>query len=67
MSKLYELHRNTYFRLVGDTKVPPGGAESTLGDTYLLKHIDGMYSYCLDAEDNVVHLAAWSEVEEVKK
>ena len=66
MTKLYELHRNTHFKLVGESATPPGGAESTQGATYLLKHIDGMYSYCLDSMGNVVHLAAWSEVEEVK-
>lgn len=25
-------------------------------------HIDGMYSFCLDAMNNVVHLACWAEV-----
>jgi len=61
--KLYELSRNTRFKLLGDTATPPGGAESTLGTIYLLKHIDGMYSYCEDTEGNVVHLAAFSDVE----
>jgi len=26
-------------------------------------HLDGMYSYCKDKNGNVVHLAAWTEVE----
>jgi len=26
-------------------------------------HIDGMYSYCTDDEGNVIHLAAWTDVE----
>lgn len=26
-------------------------------------HIDGAYSYCTDDEGNVVHIAAWAEVE----
>jgi hypothetical protein len=65
-TKLYELPRNTYFRLVGDTAIPPGAPECPLGDVYLLKHIDGMYSYCKDSEGNVVHIAAWSEVEKVE-
>lgn len=30
-------------------------------------HIDGMYSCCTDEEGNVVHLAAWTEVEVVDK
>lgn len=30
---------------------------------YLFHHIDGMYSYCTDSKGEVVHLAAWTEVE----
>jgi len=30
-------------------------------------HIDGMYSYCKDKDGNVVHLAAWTEVEVIKE
>lgn len=67
MTKLYELNRNTKFRLVSDTLIPPDGAEATLGDIYLLLHIDGMYSYCLDAVDTVLHIAAWSDVEKVNE
>ncbi len=65
MTKLYELHRNTYFKLVGESATPQAGAEGTQEATYLLKHIDGMYSYCLDNNGQPVHLAAWSEVEKV--
>jgi len=50
--KLYELKRNTKFTLDGKT--------------YMLDHIDGMYSLCLDKAGNVVHIAAWTEVEELK-
>lgn len=51
--KLYELKRNTKFTLDGRT--------------YMLDHIDGMYSLCLDEAENVVHIAAWTEVEELQK
>jgi len=30
-------------------------------------HVDGMYSYCTDKDGNVVHLAAWTEVEVIKE
>ena len=30
-------------------------------------HIDGMYSYSKDKDGNVVHLAAWTEVEVIKE
>ena len=26
-------------------------------------HIDGMYSYCTDDKGEVIHLAAWTDVE----
>ena len=25
-------------------------------------HIDGMYSYCVDMQNNVTHIAAWTKV-----
>ena len=33
------------------------------GQRIYLDHIDGMYSYCKDEQGNVIHLAAWTEVE----
>ena len=50
--KLYELKRNTKFILDGET--------------YMFDHIDGMYSCCLGDKGNVVHIAAWTEVDELK-
>lgn len=32
------------------------------GDVLFFDHIDGMYSYCLDMNNNVVHIQAWAEV-----
>ena len=53
--KLYELPRNSYFTLSDDeTK-----------QLFFFKHIDGMYSYCLDMKDNVIHIAAWTEVDHI--
>lgn len=52
--KLYELPRNTKFTI-------PEDVNKTV---YLLDHIDGMYSYCLNLTTNeVVHVIAWQEVE----
>lgn len=50
--KLYELLRNTKFKF--------NGIE------YTLERIDGMYSRCFDSEGNLIHLAAYSEIEELK-
>jgi hypothetical protein len=49
--KLYEAPRNTRVRTV------EGGNE------FIFHHVDGAYSYCVDDEGHVVHLAAWTDVE----
>jgi hypothetical protein len=37
------------------------------GIVLFFDHIDGMYSYCLDANNEVCHLAAWEEVIPLKR
>ncbi len=37
------------------------------GITLFFDHIDGMYSYCLDANNEVFHVAAWTEVIPLKR
>ena len=61
--KLYDVPRNTKIIVKADTTVPPAHREFEFGEVLLFKHIDGMYSYCLDKDDKPVHLAAWAEVE----
>jgi hypothetical protein len=51
---LYEVPRNTKIKFKDNE-----GNETTL----LFGHVDGMYSYCTDDNGNVVHLAAWADVE----
>ena len=46
--KLYEVPRNT--RIV------------VSGEELNFHHIDGMYSYCTDDDNNVIHLSALTEV-----
>jgi hypothetical protein len=53
MTKLYEVTR--------DTRIKVGDVELTFIS------IDGMYSYCTTDDGEVVHLAAWTEVEVLKK
>lgn len=35
--------------------------------TVFFDHIDGMYSFCLDMNNNVVHLKAWTDVHPLTK
>jgi hypothetical protein len=65
--KLYDLKRGSKFRIVDDeTKVPVGAPEAEADKVYWFGHVDGMYSYCKDGDD-VVHFAAWTEVELVNE
>ena len=56
MIKLVPLHtvkRMTYIR-----------CPEAFGDEIILfDHLDGLYSYCLDVNSNVVHLSRFTEVE----
>lgn len=52
--KLYDVQRNTDIILRDDE-----GHELKLK----FHHIDGAYSYCTDSHGNVVHIAAWADVE----
>lgn len=53
--KLYELPNKSYFKLENTDEV------------YFFDHLDGMYSYCLDKDNNIIHFACWTPIEEVKK
>ena len=35
--------------------------------TLFFDHIDGLYSYCMNAANKVVHIAAWTEVIPLKR
>jgi hypothetical protein len=63
--KLYDLPRESYFTLIGDTQIPPEARRPNLDKTYKLGNIDGMYSYCSDNEGNIYHFVAWAEIEKV--
>ena len=63
--KLYELKRGDKYTLAeaSDTKVPPCAAQPKDNEVYTFRNLDGMYSYNHDSKGNVVHFAAWTEVE----
>lgn len=52
LMKLYDLPRNTKFKLQED----PSDEE------FLFDHVDGMYSFCKDKHNNVIHFAAFTDV-----
>ena len=61
--KLYDVPRNTRVRVLEDARTPPDSLNVLTDNEVMFNHIDGMYSYCKDKDGNVVHLAAWTEVE----
>ena len=61
--KLYEVPPKTKVRVLKAEAPPPGALFVPEGEVVFFDHIDGMYSYCLDSNNNVVHLKAWTEVE----
>lgn len=63
--KLYEVPRNTKIKVIKSEGVPPGGINISDGEIIDFKHLDGMYSYCKNDRGEIVHLPAWTEVEQV--
>ena len=64
MPKLYEMPRKVNVRIMDENvKVPPGAYPLSKGDVIHFDHVDGMYSYCTLPNGELVHLAAWTEVE----
>lgn len=65
--KLYDVPNDNKIRIIDkNIKVPITAPELKTGDILWFGHIDGMYSFCKDKNNNLVHLAAWTEVEIVK-
>ena len=64
--KLYDVPRGSKIKLVEDPKTPPAHKHLNTGEVLRFAHLDGMYSYCTDADGNAVHIAGWTEVEVVE-
>ena len=61
--KLYEVPNNTWVCVSKEEAPPPGGLSVNVNQKIKLINIDGMYSYCKTEAGDVIHLAAWTEVE----
>ena len=64
--KLYNVPRNSKIRVVGDVKIPPAAPIIEEQGVLNFSHVDGMYSYCTNSDNEAVHLVAWAEVEIVE-
>lgn len=66
--KLYDIPRGRLIKILEDNpEIPSAAAELKKNEILFFDHIDGMYSLCKDKNGNVVHLAAWTEVEIMEK
>lgn len=67
--KLYDVPRESFVMIMDDeVKLPIGNApEQEKLNVIYFDHVDGMYSFCFDREGNLIHPAAWTEVEIVDK
>lgn len=65
--KLNDVKPSSYIRVIDDEPRRPPADERALSDVLYFKNIDGMYSYCVTEKGDVVHLAAWTEVEPTEK
>jgi hypothetical protein len=62
--KLYQCMNHQWVRLLDDEiRVPPESPALRKGDVLFFDHVDGMYSYCLTPTKQLVHPAAWTNVE----
>ena len=53
--ELYKCKPRSYIKL-------PWMDGTGIDDVLFFDHIDGMYSYCLNMKNEVIHLQAWAEV-----
>ena len=59
--KLYEVPKNSRIRIEG---LEVNGVPV---EELNFHHVDGMYSYCTTDDNNVIHLAAWTECEIIEQ
>jgi hypothetical protein len=55
VSKLYNVKPRSYIKL-------PWMDGTGIDEVVFFDHIDGMYSYCVNMKNEVMHLQAWAEV-----
>ncbi len=55
--------KGSKIKIVSETKLPPGSKEIDVKETFIFDHVDGMYSYCINNKNEIVHLSAFTEVE----
>jgi len=65
--KLFNIPENSKIIVKGNIETPPASIPIQKEDILQFYHIDGMYSYCKNTDGEVVHLAAWADVDVIKE
>jgi hypothetical protein len=65
--KLYDVPQDTWVIPIEHPQKPPESITVEMGEPIHFINLDGMYSYCKNAEGKVVHLPAWLEVNILEK
>lgn len=60
--KLYEAPMRCWVKPISDIKVPIASPNIQEDEPIWFSHIDGMYSYCINQDGELVHLVAWADV-----
>lgn len=65
--KLYEVPRDRQkrVRMLAVPTLPHASPPIAEGEVLTFGHVDGMYSFCTNDKGQIVHPAAWTEVEVV--
>ena len=60
MKPLYDMPRKVWVELLDDkVTIPPASQDP--GKIVFFDHVDGMYSFCVTPDDEIVHPAAWTK------
>jgi len=61
--RLADVPNNTRIKVLGNIQIAPGSPPIHKGDILQFNNCDGIYSYCINEDNERVHLAGWTEVE----
>ena len=65
--KLYDVPRNTKIKVLTEySDIPPAAKGVAKNEILKFSHIDGMYSLCYTEDGDIIHIAAWTEVEVIE-
>ena len=60
--KLYDAPTQCWVIPISDIKTPIASLDIQEEEPIWFDHIDGMYSYCINKDGELVHLVAWANV-----